>query len=183
LTIGAYLLDTLDVALPRAYQAVDKQASAREAPQVGADLTDVPAFLRSTGSSREATSPANTQKRREELRVGMLVMGDGSAKRTTAAPGYFDERAEPFDQAVAAALERINLASLFALDQALADDLWVDGRVAWQAAAGAMAAAHRNDKSASWSAKLRYHEAPFGVGYLVANWSRRSGSYPEHSLY
>jgi hypothetical protein len=99
-------------------------------------------------------------------RTAFLVMGDGSARRDVSAPGYLDERAVPFDVAVAAALGAADTAALTAIDPELSDDLLVTGRPAWQALAGAADAADRR-----WCAELRYDAAPFGVGYLVALWT------------
>jgi hypothetical protein len=171
LTIGAYLLDTVDAAVPRAYQAIATDAPPELAAQVGAELAD-PASLRTPGPLEDVLWATSRQKHRVDQRVGLLVMGDGSAKRKATAPGYLDERAEPYDDAIAAALGSIDVGRLLALDPTLADELWVDGRVGWQAAAGAIAAVRGHDKGAPWNATLRYHEAPYGVGYLVANWSR-----------
>src|SRR3954462_3212176 len=42
-------------------------------------------------------------------RVAMLVMGDGSAKRTSEAPGYLDDRAADFDTSVVGALTTADL--------------------------------------------------------------------------
>ena len=50
-------------------------------------------------ASRSAASWPAAQRR-----TALLVMGDGSARRTTESPGRYDERAEPFDAAVADAL-------------------------------------------------------------------------------
>ncbi|WP_225925550.1 hypothetical protein [Pseudonocardia abyssalis] len=95
--------------------------------------------------------------------VGLLVVGDGSAKHTLKAPGHLDERSGPFDDAVAAALRDADHAALAALDPALGDDLWSAGRAPWQVLAGA--AAGRN-----WTGELLYSGAPYGVGYHVAVW-------------
>jgi hypothetical protein len=100
-------------------------------------------------------------------RVAMLVMGDGSAKRTSEAPGYLDERAEAFDAAVVAALGAGDATSLLGLSPALAADLWVDGLPAWQALAGAI------DPATSVDAVVRYDAAPRGVGYFVVDWKLR----------
>jgi hypothetical protein len=97
--------------------------------------------------------------------VALLVMGDGSARRSLAAPGYLDERAAPYDAAVAAALRDADTGALLALDPALDDALLVAGRAAWQALAGA---AH----GARWRGELLYDAAPYGVGYFVATWTR-----------
>ena len=70
-------------------------------------------------------------------RTALLVVGDGAATHTEKAPGYLDERAGPFDDAVAAALATADPAALAALDPALAADLWAAGRAPWQVLAGA----------------------------------------------
>ncbi|MFE0677525.1 class III extradiol dioxygenase subunit B-like domain-containing protein [Streptomyces sp. NPDC058867] len=97
-------------------------------------------------------------------RVAMLVMGDASACRTLKAPGYLDERAEPFDTAVARALGTADLDALDALDAELARRLKVSGRAPWQVLAGAA-------RDSGLSGSLLYEDAPYGVGYVVAAWS------------
>lgn len=97
-------------------------------------------------------------------RVALLVMGDASACRTLKAPGYLDERAEPFDAAVGRALGSADLAALRALDVDLARRLMVSGRAPWQVLAGAA-------ESAGLAGTLLYEDAPYGVGYVVASWS------------
>jgi hypothetical protein len=96
-------------------------------------------------------------------RVGLLVMGDGSACRGVTAPGYDDPRAEPFDRSVAEALNKGDPASLLALDPGLAQELRVAGRAPWQVLAGAAA-------GRSWRGDLHYAAAPYGVAYFVASW-------------
>ena len=96
--------------------------------------------------------------------IGLLVMGDGTARRTPKAPGYFHPEAEAFDAAIADALGRADLAQLAALDVRLADELMAGGRAAWQVLAGAA-------EGRDWSADLSYHDAPYGVGYFVATWT------------
>ncbi|EIV96015.1 class III extradiol dioxygenase subunit B-like domain-containing protein [Frankia sp. QA3] len=106
-------------------------------------------------------------------RLALLVMGDGSARRTLKAPGGLDERAAAFDAAVAAALAGPDPAALLDLDPELAADLLAAGRASWQVLAGALLAATRDDTpSESWSSELTYDDAPYGVGYLVAVWNR-----------
>ncbi|MFH9981671.1 class III extradiol dioxygenase subunit B-like domain-containing protein [Streptomyces sp. NPDC017179] len=97
-------------------------------------------------------------------RVALLVMGDGSARRTLKAPGYLDERAEPFDTGVARALGEADTSALRALDALLAQELKVSGRAPWQVLAGAA-------EDAGLSGTLLHEDAPYGVGYLVAAWS------------
>ncbi|MEU3992507.1 class III extradiol dioxygenase subunit B-like domain-containing protein [Streptomyces platensis] len=97
-------------------------------------------------------------------RVALLVLGDGSACRTVKAPGYFDERAEPFDAEVARALGGADITALAALDEERAAGLQASGRACWQALSGAAENADR-------SGRLLREEAPYGVGYFVAAWS------------
>ncbi|WP_316743586.1 class III extradiol dioxygenase subunit B-like domain-containing protein [Streptomyces sp. MK7] len=97
-------------------------------------------------------------------RVALLVMGDASACRSLKAPGYLDERAEPFDAEVARALGAADVAALSALDAELAYELKAAGRAPWQVLAGAA-------EGAGLSGTLLHDSAPYGVGYLVATWS------------
>jgi hypothetical protein len=99
-------------------------------------------------------------------RLGLVVMGDGTARRSRAAPGYWDARAEGFDAAVLAALAAGDSAALAALDLELAAELLCAGAPAW-AAAGALVS------GAPMDAEVRYEEVPFGVQYIVASWSAR----------
>ena len=97
-------------------------------------------------------------------RVAMLVMGDGSACRTVKAPGYLDERAEPFDAGVAAALGAADAHALAALDPELAQAVQAAGRAPWQVLAGAA-------EDARLAGELLHESAPYGVGYFVAAWT------------
>jgi len=97
-------------------------------------------------------------------RVGLLVMGDGSARRSTAAPGHLDSRAAGFDARVAGALREADPAALSSLDPALGAELLAAGVPAWRLAGQAAAAA------GPFEAELLYDYAPYGVGYLVAVW-------------
>ncbi len=99
--------------------------------------------------------------------TALLVMGDGSACRTPGSPGSFDPRAQSFDDTVATALAHADLATLAGLDLDLAAELRVAGVGPWQFLAGAAA-------GSSWHARLLAHEAPYGVGYLVALWTREA---------
>ncbi|GLL06562.1 class III extradiol dioxygenase subunit B-like domain-containing protein [Dactylosporangium matsuzakiense] len=99
----------------------------------------------------------------EAERVGLLVVGDGSACRTEKAPGFFDERAEPFDAAVSAALAAADADALAALDPGLAAELLAAGRAPWQVLAGAADRPMRGE--------VLYDSAPYGVAYFVATWA------------
>jgi hypothetical protein len=140
LTIGAWLLARTTWAGPVVAHAIPGTAGMADCAALGASLAE------------------------RSKRVGMVVMGDGSARRSVTAPGYLDPRAEGFDATVAAALRRGDPGALSRLDVPLAADLMVAGRAAWQALAGAA-------RGSTWRAELCYAEAPYGVSYLVAAWT------------
>lgn len=98
-------------------------------------------------------------------RLGLLVMGDGSARRSEQAPGYVDARAAAFDAAVAAALGAGDAAALRTLDPALGAELLAAGVPAWRVAGHAV--------DTEVDAELLHDAAPYGVGYLVATWTAR----------
>lgn len=85
----------------------------------------------------------------ESGETGVLVVGNGSAKRTEKAPGHLDERAAAFDDALRASFADV--------DPALAGELWAD--TACLAGLRPLA-----------EAEVLYDDAPFGVQYWVAVW-------------
>ncbi|MEU0856662.1 class III extradiol dioxygenase subunit B-like domain-containing protein [Streptomyces griseofuscus] len=127
-----------------------------DAPVEGLGVEETLAPERCAGRGRELGVRAD--------RVALLVLGDGSACRTVKAPGYLDERAAPYDAAVARALAAADLPALLSLDADLARTLKSSGRAPWQILAGA---AEGTDLDGS----LLYEDAPYGVGYMVATWS------------
>jgi hypothetical protein len=137
LGVGALLLDIAGYTGPRLLQAVGESAPPRECLRLGASLA--------------GAAPS----------VGLLVVGDGSARRAPTAPGHFDERAAPFDAAVRGAISGGDMAALAALDPLLAADLMATGRAAWQVLAGSLDGARP-------AAEILYADDPFGVAYLVA---------------
>ena len=110
-------------------------------------------------------------------RVGLLVLGEGSARRSLKAPGYLDERAEGFDAVAARGLATADSGGeLAGADAARARELMVSGRAPWQVLAGAAGrpdTAHGGpgDSPSALGAELLYQDAPYGVGYVVAVWS------------
>jgi hypothetical protein len=146
LAIGAFLLDAAGYSGPRILQSVAESASPDSCLELGAHLA--------------AAAP----------RVALLVMGDGSARRSASAPGYLDDRAEPFDATVDQAVRDGDLSALAALDPGLARDLLAAGRPAWQALAGALGTAPgaTDPRTARPRTEILYSAAPFGVAYLVS---------------
>jgi hypothetical protein len=95
--------------------------------------------------------------------VGVLAMGDGSARRTVKAPGYLDAAAAPFDAAVARALDEGDAAALAGLDPVEGERLLAAGVPVWRALGAALT-------GRAITGRLHLDAAPFGVGYLVADW-------------
>ena len=137
LGLGALLLDQAGYTGPRLLQAVAEDES--------------PARCASLGESVGVGG-----------RVGLLVMGDGSARRSVRAPGHFDERAAGFDAETERALREGDLPALLAIDPVLAGELMASGRAAWQVMAEAMIA------QAPVAGDVLYSDDPFGVAYVVA---------------
>lgn len=106
-------------------------------------------------------------------RTGLLVMADGSARRSLKGPGYLDPRAETFDEAVVAALIDADADALATFDGELAAELLVGGIGVWKAfgtAFGELASARHSGQRMEWKTDLLYADAPFGVMYIVASW-------------
>lgn len=153
LTIGYWLLDRHGLAADARYRSIAFDADPAACTELGRDLA---------GSAE---------------RVALLVMGDGSACRTEKAPGYLDERAAPYDKAVAQALADGDVTALAALDPGLSRELRAAGRAAWQVLAAGAApsgAPSAGAGPAAFTAALLADEAPYGVGYFVASWSTAS---------
>jgi hypothetical protein len=98
-------------------------------------------------------------------RTALVVLGDGSARRGEKAPGYVDERAFPFDDAIAGALSSGDARSLRDLDVDLAGELMVLGRTAFRVLGAT--ALHQGGPA---QARLLFRDDPFGVSYFVATW-------------
>src|SRR5689334_372446 len=143
LGIGGLLLDEASYQGPRTYQGIAEYEPAAACLALGAEI---------------ATSAP---------RVALLAMGDGTARRSLSAPGYLDERAAPFDEAVERAVRAADLSALAALDSTLAADLLAAGRPAWQSLAGALSTFHPGG-AGPLQTKVLYSDAPLGVAYLVA---------------
>jgi hypothetical protein len=141
LATGGWLLErSKAAALPRTYLAVPVGASPADCARIGAEVA--------AGNDR----------------VGLLVMGDGSARRSEHSPVHLHPRAEIFDTTVANALQHRDLDVLKALDPDLAGQLQAAGRAPWQVLAGAL-------EGTSLAGELLYEAAPYGVGYFVASFT------------
>lgn len=99
--------------------------------------------------------------------IALIVMGDGSACRTVKAPGYLDDRAEPFDAMIRDALAHGRADVLAELDLDLAAQLNAAGALAWQAAGRLL-------DGSGYDAELLAFADPYGVAYSVAAWTPRA---------
>ena len=145
--IGAYLLDQAGYRGERLIWSVSADEPVAGCRKLGADLAG------------------------RDTKTGLLVIGDGSARRGPRAPGHFDERAAAFDAAAERAVRTGDTRALLELDPGLARDLMATGRAAWQVLAGAL------ESCTSLSVQVPYAADPFGVAYLVAT-LRPSGAGP-----
>jgi hypothetical protein len=102
----------------------------------------------------------------ESRDVVLLVLGDGSARRSTGAPGYLDDRAAGFDADIADLLATGDADGLEVVDAELGAEMLSAGVPAWRAAGSLLAGAR-------YEAALTYNAAPYGVGYFVASWHLR----------
>jgi hypothetical protein len=87
---------------------------------------------------------------------------NGSARRTQASPGPYDERSVPFDDALFAALTGPDVDAIRSLDQDLATTLWAST----EAAAPLAEALSGHD----WSVAVTYDDAPTGVAWWVVRY-------------
>lgn len=94
-------------------------------------------------------------------KVGLLAMGDLSARRTPMAPAAFHPGAAAFDLLVGQAVREGAPSRLLDLDPALAAVLRVAGLVTLQVLAGAL------ERAGRVRGEVLYEDAPYGVGYLV----------------
>ena len=87
----------------------------------------------------------------------MLVVGNGSARRTEKAPGHLDDRAVGFDAALGAALRAGDLSGV---DLSLGEALWaaVEGFGELGSLLGGAPAV------------VDYDDDPYGVQYWVMRW-------------
>jgi len=93
--------------------------------------------------------------------LGLVAVGDLSARRNDGAPGAFHLAAAAFDASVGEAFRAGAPGRLLDLEPALAAELHAAGRVPLQVLAGAFAS------TTGVRGQVLYESAPYGVGYLV----------------
>jgi hypothetical protein len=141
LTIGAWLLRTSRSGPPRrlVLQGVARDTATPDCLRLGARLA---------GAAE---------------RVGLLVMGDGPARRAVGVPGVPDPDADAYDNELSAAFASADADRLAVLDPALDKELLVAGRAAWQVLSGAA-------RECRLTGRLLFAGAPLDVSYLAASW-------------
>ncbi len=134
---------------------------------LGAWLLDQAGFTgERVGLSSAAAAPHLRAASGDRRRWAMLVMGDGSARRTEKSPGWYDPDAVGFDAAVTSALGTGHGRALLDLDQGVGARVLAAGLASWRAAGAIL-------ESTPMVAELYYAGAPFGVFYIVASWVRQ----------
>ena len=93
----------------------------------------------------------------------LLVVANGSARRSEKAPGHLDDRAADFDTALGAALSAPDPTALTQIDQALGDEL-LAANLRGVADLGARLPARA-------TTVMDYDHDPFGVQYWVMRWT------------
>ena len=93
----------------------------------------------------------------------LLVMADGSARRSEKAPGHLHPDAIAFDDRIESALRSGDAAALAALDPDLGEELWCDGIPGFRVL-GEVA------RDRQVTAEVSYADAPYGVAWWVARW-------------
>lgn len=141
LSVGVWLLHQTDRVTDAAAVAVAPDAAAADCQSLGVDLAD------------------------RADRVAMLVMSDGSARRSDAGPRPFDPRAVDHDESIVSALARGEGGGLLTLDDELSSEVDAEGLNPLRVLGGAAA-------EAAFDTQVLYDDAPFGVGYYVAVWER-----------
>ena len=92
----------------------------------------------------------------------LLVLANGSGRRSAKAPGHLDERSSEFDGSLGTALASGDVAGLGEVDGTLAEELLASGCDALHAVAALL--------DGRVVARTRYADDPFGVQYWVVTW-------------
>jgi len=126
------------------------------------------------GLSAGATSPKLQSASAEDRRWAMLVMGDGSARRTEKSPGWYDPDAVAFDDLVTTALASGDGKALLDLDVTVGERVLAAGLTSWLSAGEILA-------GIPMAGQVHYAQAPFGVFYVVASWVRADNDPAERT--
>ncbi|KQY50094.1 hypothetical protein ASD66_05140 [Nocardioides sp. Root151] len=118
-------------------------------------------LLSAAGFDREIV--VSTSESESPVSTGVLIVGDGSARRGEKAPGHLDDRAFTFDSTIESALRACDADTLATLSVDLGAELLAAGVPAFRAL-GALAG------GAEHTCEMTYSGDPLGVQYWVARW-------------
>jgi hypothetical protein len=116
--------------------------------------------LEAAGASAGTAAGGLAAQPKKGQPTGYLVVGNGSAKRSTEAPGYLDTKAAAFDAELGRCLKEGLSGSLAGIDVLMAKELWASVE-------GIVAMAGLPDLG---TAEVLYDDDPFGVQYWVMRW-------------
>ncbi len=151
-------LRELPLSLAVAAWLLGLEGEARQLPRVAAFGVEASAGVEQAVAAGRALARAVVAG----SRVGLLVMGDLSARRSPRAPGAFHPAAERFDRRIVDAIGKAEIGRLVDADPGLAAELRVGGMAVLWLLAGAL------EDAGELRGEVLYEAAPFGVGYLVA---------------
>ena len=103
----------------------------------------------------------------DNRRWAMLVMGDGSARRSEKSPGWYDPDSVAFDDALSAALASGDGKALLDLDVTVGERVLAAGAPAWTTAG-------EIPDGLPMVGQVHYAEAPFDGFCVVASWAHAS---------
>lgn len=147
-----------------------RQACLEAVATLGPEVRVVTAGPRADNVARGVTEPAGGRIARHLLgdrtshdATDVLVVANGSARRTEKAPGHLDERAEGFDEVLEKALRGGPTDDALALTDELALDLWCHDLAALQWLVREVAGA---------AGGITHSESTYGVAWWVGAWER-----------
>ena len=143
----------------RVAEALGVSPGLGDARRQGSSLLD----LRSGGLDGGFETVASATSSTNVGASSVLVVANGSARRSEKAPGHLDERAAAYDAELEKALRAGDGEALRALDPGLAEELMV-GNVAGFARLGELL-------TPGVAPEVDYADDPFGVQYWVMRWS------------
>ena len=151
------------VLLSRHASLVDPVADLRAACRSAVDwLGEEVRVLAEDGQGRQVAVELLGRESSDDPDADLLVVANGSARRSEKAPGYLDPRAAGFDAHVGDLLAAGDLAGLAALDLDLADELLCTGLGLLRSLA--------EDGLVVQGGGIDRAEDPFGVMYWVVRW-------------
>ncbi len=100
--------------------------------------------------------------KRQDTRIGIIASGDLSHRLTPEAPGGYNPRGKEFDEKIVELLKKKDVKGILNMDKDLIEQAGECGYRSIIILLGAL-------NGLNWKPEILSYEAPFGVGYLVAN--------------